>query len=629
MACPVLLDLVCDAVGSATSTVAGGVLSAIAGWVVGGASWLLDDLGKVITSTTTVNVRASWFLPHYKLMLTIAAVVAVPMLVLAAVQSVFQQNAGLVLRAAFVHLPLAGLLTVAAIQIVQLALEVTDALCTKVTTGTGDALNKTFHSIGAVLTHEPLPFPTFVLTVGALLIVMGAFVLWLELLVRAAAIYAAVFFLPLALASLIWPAVSHWCKRLTETLVALVLSKFVIVAVLSLAVGAVTSGNGFSTVLAGGALLLLASFTPFTLLRLIPLMEVGAAMQLEGARQRVRASLGRAPDSMVGFALRQAREHGAHRETTPTPGTPGMPGTGTTVAPGKPGPSGGARRSGPTSPSGSSGSAGTLGPLGPLGGGGAGGAGVARGSAGIGGTGGTGGAGGASAGEAGALTGGGAVVGGAAVAAGAVVTRGASAARGAATAGGEVAERAGGVGAGDGGDLDGGEGRSRRGGDGEAGGGAGEGGQLALGSTARDWPPPEAPTVPPGTIPIWPGSPESEAAALEATKRPRRVVPDGYGGVIPGVPSPLYGGTEPLSRFEPGPTDDWGEWDGEDVQDVQGHAAFGAPPSVAGTGVRGAPPFLDWPSERPDHDGPVGDDGQSGVDLPDSGWGAGEDWDGA
>ena len=84
---------------------------------------------------------------------------------------------------------------------------------------------------------------TFVLLMVGLLVAAAAFVLWLELLVRAAAVYVAVLFLPLALATLVWPSVSHWCRRLVETLAALILSKFVIVATLSLAAGAVSSGT--------------------------------------------------------------------------------------------------------------------------------------------------------------------------------------------------------------------------------------------------------------------------------------------------------------------------------------------------------------------------------------------------
>ena len=490
MACPVPLNLLCDAAGSASTAVAAGALSAIAGWVVQGATWLLAALGSAISTTTTVKLDAPWFLLHLRVMLAVAAFAAVPMLVLATVQAVYHQSAAALVRAAFVHLPLAGLLSAVAAQLVQLALGATDALCTAVTRSTGGELTGALKSIGTALSHEPTPLPTFVMTIGALLIVSGAFVLWLELLMRSAAIYATVLFLPLAFASLVWPAVSHWCRRLVETLTALVLSKFVVVAVLSLAVGAVSSGAGFSTVLAGGALLLLAAFTPFTLLRLVPLVEVGAALQLEGARQRVRGAWGRGPDSAVSFALRQAREHGAHGETAATPATPGVPGTGTTVDPGVPG-LGGTGRSGSPGPSD------PVGPLGPLGVPGA--------------------PGGPSGGRLG--------VGAAAMGAGDLAGLGSREAGGTA--------------------LDGGEARSR---------------QLPLGPMPREWLPPGDLTCPPGTIPVWEGSPESVIAALEARHRPHRVEPDGYGGVIPGVASPLWGGTEPLSRFEPGPKDDWGPW---------------------------------------------------------------------
>jgi hypothetical protein len=513
VACPVPLNLVCGAVGGASSSLAGGVLSAVAGWIVQGATWLLNALGSVMGSTTTVNVRASWFLSHYQVMLSIASVVAVPMVFFAAVQAVYHQSGGVLARAVFVHLPLAGLLTAVAVQVVQLSLAATDALCSAVTSSTGEELQKTFHSIGTVLSHQLEPLPTFVMTVGALLIVLGAFVLWLELLVRSAAIYAAVLFLPLAMASLMWPAISHWCRRLVETLAALVLSKFVVVSVLSLAVGAVSSHGGFSTVLAGGALLLLAAFTPFTLLRLVPLVEVGAAMQMEGARQRVRNGLGRAPDSAVGFALRQAREHGAHRETFVPASTPGVPGTGTTMDPGTPG-------------SGGSGSPMFPGPLGPFG----------------------------PTGSSGSFEGRGGRSGGSAT--GAAVAAGAGLAGGEAGFAGPVA-----------GILEGGSSGGTSAGSGSDGGGAGMRGgmQLPLGPMPREWLPPGDLTVPPGTIPPWEGSPESVIAALDSANRSHPVVPDGYGGIVPGVGSPLWGGTEPLSRFEPGPKDDWGEdWAGWD-----------------------------------------------------------------
>jgi hypothetical protein len=56
-------------------------------------------------------------------------------------------------------------------------------------------------------------------------------------------------------------------------------------------------------VLAGGALLVLATFVPFALLRLIPMVEAGAISHLEGARQRATAAVTRVPRSAASFAL--------------------------------------------------------------------------------------------------------------------------------------------------------------------------------------------------------------------------------------------------------------------------------------------------------------------------------------
>ncbi|HLN17732.1 MAG TPA: hypothetical protein VK277_13405 [Acidimicrobiales bacterium] len=313
---PLGLDPICLA-GGVGSTLASGataaVLSGLSGWVVSGAAWLLGQLGGVLTASTSIDLGASWFDHHYTVMFGLAALVALPMLLLATIQAVYRQQAGLLLRSALVHLPLALLLGGAMLELVQMALGVTDAMSRTVAAGSGVDLGQALSQVATVLSAQAgggSGAPAFVVLVGALVVAFGAFSIWVELLVRAAAVYVAVLFLPLALASLIWPAVSHWCRRLFETLAALILAKFVIVAVLSLAVAAVGSGvngSGFAPVLAGGALLLLATFTPFTLLRLIPAVEAGAVHHLEGARQRVEQAVGHAPKSAAAFALRQAR----------------------------------------------------------------------------------------------------------------------------------------------------------------------------------------------------------------------------------------------------------------------------------------------------------------------------------
>jgi hypothetical protein len=305
--------------GVATNAVSGltgfgidAIFSGLAQWVVGGATWLLDQIGGVLSATTAIDVGAGWFTNRYAAMAALAGVLVLPLLLAAVVQAVLRQSPALLVRSVLVHLPLALLLTGAAVQVVQLALAATDAMSSAVASSAGQSIQRGLDGVAAGMVQTGgVGLPAFVLLLGSLFVAFGAFLLWIEMLVRAAAVYVAVLFLPLALASLVWPAIAHWCRRLVETLAALILSKFVIVAILALAVGALSSGTagsgssgaGFASVLGGGALLFLAAATPFTLLRLIPIAEAGAVHQLEGASHRTRQVAGAVPKTAAALAL--------------------------------------------------------------------------------------------------------------------------------------------------------------------------------------------------------------------------------------------------------------------------------------------------------------------------------------
>ena len=283
------------------------VLSGISQWVASGAEWLLGQIGSVLTSTTTVDLGATWFRSHYGQMTALAGVVILPLMLVSTLQAVLQQNPGQLVRTFLLQLPLALLLAVVAVQIVVLSLSATDTMSNAIAGGTGADVTSMLSTLttGLVAAAGDPSVAGFVLLLVSLLIAVAAFVLWLELLIRAAAVYVAVLFLPLALATLVWPAVSHWCRRLVETLAALILSKFVIVATLSLAASAIASGGNFSSVLAGGALLVIATFVPFAILRLIPAVEAGAVGHLEGLRQRGTGLVTGLPRSAAGHVLNE------------------------------------------------------------------------------------------------------------------------------------------------------------------------------------------------------------------------------------------------------------------------------------------------------------------------------------
>src|SRR5262249_54622728 len=103
-------------------------------------------------------------------------------------------------------------------------------------------------------------------------------------------------------------------RRLVELLVAIILSKFVIVAILSLATAAIThttaldgSGHTFERMIAGTALLVLAAWSPFALLSLIPMMEV-AASTVGSQRSAMSAAVGSAGSHQPVDYLRQAMD---------------------------------------------------------------------------------------------------------------------------------------------------------------------------------------------------------------------------------------------------------------------------------------------------------------------------------
>jgi hypothetical protein len=118
---------------------------------------------------------------------------------------------------------------------------------------------------------------------------------------RAAAVYIVVLMLPLAFAALVWPARRIWAVRLVELLTSLILSKFVIVAVLSLAGAAFTTGTpGIGELLVAMSLILLSTFAPWALMRILPFTELAAGAagmlrhELPMANARATASAGHA-----------------------------------------------------------------------------------------------------------------------------------------------------------------------------------------------------------------------------------------------------------------------------------------------------------------------------------------------
>jgi hypothetical protein len=264
--------------GRAVAAAAG--LAAVVTWVTGGARAALHATAKLIGSSSSPNLLGTWFSRAYWQVAAVSALLTLPFLFAAAIQALLRSDMTLLARAAFGYLPLGMLAVGVAAPLTMLLLSASDEMSTIVASASG-------HADGSFLAHAGLaagavggaaisPFVAFFV---ALLTVAATITLWLELLIREAAVYVVVLMLPLFFAALVWPARRVWAVRAVELLVALILSKFAIVAVLALGGAALDHAAALSvtSLLAGLTLVLLAAFSPWALLRLLPLHEMAGA----------------------------------------------------------------------------------------------------------------------------------------------------------------------------------------------------------------------------------------------------------------------------------------------------------------------------------------------------------------
>jgi hypothetical protein len=279
--------------GSAASTAVG--LAAIGAWVLGGAKFALHETAKVLATTTRPELQSTWFSAAYWRMAGVAALLTLPFLFAAAVQAVMRSDLSLLARATLGYLPLALLAVSVAAPLTTLLLAASDEMAAIVSSAAGNAgahfLDRASLTIGGLTILSGSPFLAFLV---GLLTAAGTLTLWIELLMREAAVYVIVLMLPLVFAALVWPARRVWAIRTVELLIALILSKFAIVAVLALGGAAMSQSVGHSVTgfLAGIVLVVLAAFAPWALVRLLPLSELasGAAGSLRPEARALRGS---------------------------------------------------------------------------------------------------------------------------------------------------------------------------------------------------------------------------------------------------------------------------------------------------------------------------------------------------
>jgi hypothetical protein len=213
---------------------------------------------------------------------TLAVVVATGLFIVQIITSVLRQD-GAGLARALKGLLVACMGAVAAIAVTSLLLAAVDALSAGfVQAATGGSIHQMGTRILAATAITAAGNPAVVLVLA--LVVLGAvIVVWGAMMIRKLLIIVAAVFAPLAFAGATADISTSWVRRWIETMVALVVSKLVLVIIFVIGLGVLTDGLGESRVngvsasatqsitqtIIGALILLLGGFAPFLAIKLV------------------------------------------------------------------------------------------------------------------------------------------------------------------------------------------------------------------------------------------------------------------------------------------------------------------------------------------------------------------------
>ncbi|WP_328776290.1 hypothetical protein OHU17_19360 [Streptomyces goshikiensis] len=296
-------------------------LASLAKGCADAASWIVGKLSDAVTHTANVDFTNPAFLQQYAVVFAASTILTLVLWLLAVAKRAIR---GVPLTTAMSEAIGFLWLTVLASAFTPLVLytvvSATDGVTEVIASATGGKSDVFFGSFAEALKKgDDIGGGPIMLIVVALVTVLAAGVLWLELVIRAALLYVGALLGTVVYAGLVdrnmWGHVRRWAG----IMIAVILVKPVIVIVLGLA-GALTGDKGpnaFSAVVSGLAIILLAIFASAMIYRFVP----GFGDEIASARSnRSKATDGAqaaavisSPASLVSQGIKTHSSRGAHR----------------------------------------------------------------------------------------------------------------------------------------------------------------------------------------------------------------------------------------------------------------------------------------------------------------------------
>ncbi|PKH41719.1 hypothetical protein SAMN05192575_109157 [Nocardioides alpinus] len=273
---------VCDVAGEAAGSLVSAPFDYLAQSMGNAAGWMFESVWRVFDSTTMVDVTSSHYTKVYNILFGVAVFVMLGFFMLQVIGGMIRREPAALSRAAL-GMAKSVLGSFVALTLLATALELTDQLCVGIVkaAGTnmeemGDRIMLLVAGLGAISLAAPGAGAIVTIFIAGLAI-GGAVIVWISLLVRKALLLIAIVFAPIALAGASWDHTRGWIGRWAGFVLALILSKVVLVVIFLLATAQVSAPidsdlASASEPIAGVVLMLMAAFAPYLTYKAISFM---------------------------------------------------------------------------------------------------------------------------------------------------------------------------------------------------------------------------------------------------------------------------------------------------------------------------------------------------------------------
>jgi len=234
-------------------------------------NWAIRALNHVSAIDVNSGDPTHWFTLNFELFKNIAVWVMVPLLLCSTIHQVAKGSLQGVVKSYLVFLPLAFMGMVVSTTIIQLLLNITDDFAAAFQGSMGTDIAAVFDRINTTMitaSYSGLDLVSAPGNIGAGLVMnlilaialfFACMAVWVVLVMRQASIYMGTLFLPLGFAMLVWPSTARHFKKMVEFLFAMIFSKVVMVAGVSIALAALGGAGAVGGTVSGGTTTTLAT----------------------------------------------------------------------------------------------------------------------------------------------------------------------------------------------------------------------------------------------------------------------------------------------------------------------------------------------------------------------------------